>query len=176
MPSSSFSNSRNISRAITFGAINLLLAISFASAGYAADKWAGITPVASPTHVVVAEDIPESPMRAAAVRALSDERGLIGAWQQIKLAKVKPKIISVTLTYNPQYGGAAVSARSDAETLVKDLALALQAAGFPPATDRISIFVHAQQPIEGVTGADRVLLFGMASYDYNDDSIEYDAQ
>ncbi|HEY2539124.1 MAG TPA: hypothetical protein VGI28_06445, partial [Stellaceae bacterium] len=63
------------------------------------------------------------------------------------------------------------------EGLARSLALALSATGHPPASGRISIFVHAEQlTTKGVTGTDRVLVFGMASYDYNSDAIDYTPQ
>lgn len=89
----------------------------------------------------------------------------------VDFTKVEDRDISITITYDTLQSLSAV--KKDLKVMVMAVLAKLLVDGHRPAEECIYIHVSGHSPVSGLTGTSRVVLYGSAYYDYNDDNIKY---
>ena len=86
----------------------------------------------------------------------------------IRLLFWKPTVVVST---PPTWG----EPERDTRSVARAVLAALVKGGRKPADEDVTLFVSAQRPARGETGAARVVWYGYSTYDYNSDSLTYKA-
>ena len=121
---------------------------------------------------------PVDPAAMTEARAIAEKTvvalGPTPAWSRVEIARAEPYVYSFDLIYRAAPPGDEMGARADATRIVETCLKTLIAAGHRPATEGIAVMVAARQEgLAGATGEPLVRSFGIATYRYGDDRIEY---
>jgi hypothetical protein len=96
-------------------------------------------------------------------------------WLRVDVETAEPSAYAFDLIYKQPPRGEEAGARADATMIVESCLKALIARGHRPATENIAVQVSVRQEgLAGVTGEPLVRVFGLASYNYVLDRIDYD--
>lgn len=112
---------------------------------------------------------------AALIEAAVDRLPRRADWQNVEIKHAEGREYSATVWYSQQDSVMQGQPGADARAVVRAILEALVHAGRRPADERVNVFVSAMQRVQGETGKPLVSWFGNASYDYNTDSISYEA-
>jgi hypothetical protein len=96
-------------------------------------------------------------------------------WDRVEIRRLERNGYTLALWYKDMPNQLEVS--SDTRMLVQSVLKELVASGQNPQADWTSVIAHGYRAEKGqATGADMVRIFGRAAYDFNSDSIQFDAK
>jgi len=93
-------------------------------------------------------------------------------WKEIAFDEISKRRLRLTLVYQ-QMPSALREVENDTKRIAGAVLNVLVEDGRKPHEEMISVFVHAQMPEKGVTGANLVRAFGKVMYNYNNDQLEF---
>jgi hypothetical protein len=97
---------------------------------------------------------------------------LPAGWNEIRFEEIKSDNIRLVLVYRNTPSNL-TQVENDTRRIARAALKALINNGRSPQQEMISLFVHAQMPERGETGASLVRYFGKTMYDYNDDQLTF---
>ena len=97
---------------------------------------------------------------------------LVG-WENIEIEKAEKRSYSLTLWYRESAMPARAEPEADSKAVARAVLGALVGAGREPAKESIFVSVSAMRHMRGETGAALVNWYGITSYNYNRDALEY---
>lgn len=93
-------------------------------------------------------------------------------WKDIEFDKVEDNAVTIHLNYAKMPSSMA-EVETDTERIAQAVIDELVAQNYNPKDKWLQLFVHAQKHEQGASGANMVRRFGKASYNFNNDRIEF---
>lgn len=94
------------------------------------------------------------------------------SWSTIQFDEISERSYGLTLVYMHTPSNLQ-QVQNDTRRIARGVLKALMDKGRSPHQEMITVFVHAQIPERGETGAGMVRYFGKTMYDYNDDQLVF---
>jgi len=94
-------------------------------------------------------------------------------WDRVEVQRAKADDYALVIWYKRAPANYAEVER-DTKVLARAVLKTLSAAGMRPAEDRINVFTRGRMAETGETGKQLVRVFGRASYDYNNDQLDFE--
>ncbi|MEQ1795426.1 MAG: hypothetical protein ABL970_14685 [Nitrospira sp.] len=94
------------------------------------------------------------------------------SWNVIQFEEVGERSFRLALVYSHMPSNLQ-QVENDTRRIARAVLKVLVEKGRSPHQEMISVFVHAQIPEKGETGANMVRYFGKTMYDYNDDQLVF---
>jgi hypothetical protein len=107
------------------------------------------------------------------IKSAIDRMAMRPGWEKIEIEKAEKRSYSLTLWYRESAMPARAEPEADSKAVARAVLGALVGAGREPAKESIFVSVSAMRHMRGETGAALVNWYGITSYNYNRDALEY---